>query len=70
MDPNKQEKSKENSAPSKQLEDNENETDIADSAVIVREETYIHVEYKSSETNINVHSAIKSFMIQLRKADP
>lgn len=70
MDPSTTAFSTDNRAPSKQLEDTESEKQPSDTITNVREETYIHVEYESSEKSINVHSAIKSFMLQLRKADP
>lgn len=60
---------KDNRAPSQKLQDNEQEQSSEEAVVVIREESYIHVEYKSSESNVNVQNALKIFAIQLRRGD-
>ena len=55
--------------PTRQMKDDEKEQ--AESSVLLqKKESYIHVEMKPKSPNINVPNSVKTFIMQLRKADP
>ena len=69
LDPSYVQPPVENRAPSHQPQDTATESPSTEVVSITREDNYIHVEYKSADTNYNVPTVVKAFITQLRRAD-